>query len=152
MKSSITTSATLGIILAVASFMALPAARAESMSGGPLNTQSTSQATTQNESKAEVNDESMSRGQLVVPVEPQANVPTNVKPAPATTRARTIHERQAMSSQITEIARGRGVKSRSTKRISYRKPAKKAVWKVTNYKYNNGRASKVSTTYSTKAR
>ncbi len=152
MKSSITTSATVGIILAVASFVALPAAQAESMSGGPLNTRSTSQATTKNESKAEVNDETISRGQLVVPIEPQANVPTKVTPAPATTRARTVHERQAMSSQITEIARGRGAKSRSTKRISYRKPAKKAVWKVTNYKYNNGKPSKISTTYSTKAR
>lgn len=150
MKSSITTSATLGIILAVASFVAMPAAHAESMSGGPLNTQSTSQATTKNESKAEVNDQSMSRGQLVTPVEPQANVPTNVTPAPAATRARTVRERQAMSTQIREIARGS--KSRSTRKVSSRKPAKKAVWKVTNYKYNNGKAAKVSSTYSTKAR
>ena len=86
MKTSITTSATLGIILAVASFVAMPAAHAESMSGGPLNTQSTSQATTKNESKAEVNDQSMSRGQLVTPVEPQENVPTKVTQAPAATR------------------------------------------------------------------
>ncbi|MBP7861103.1 hypothetical protein KA183_05430 [bacterium] len=150
MKTSITTSATLGIILAVASFVAMPAAHAESMSGGPLNTQSTSQATTKNESKAEVNDQSMSRGQLVTPVEPQANVPTKVTPAPAATRARTVRERQAMSTQITEIARGS--KSRSTRKVSSRKPAKKAVWKVTNYKYNNGKAAKVSSTYSTKAR
>ncbi len=150
MKTSITTSATLGIILAVASFVAMPAAHAESMSGGPLNTQSTSQATTKNESKAEVNDQSMSRGQFVPPVEPQANVPTKVTPAPAATRARTVRERQAMSTQITEIARGS--KSRSTRKVSSRKPAKKAVWKVTNYKYNNGKAAKVSSTYSTKAR
>ncbi|QQR56636.1 MAG: hypothetical protein IPG59_16760 [Candidatus Melainabacteria bacterium] len=128
MKTSITTSATLGIILAVASFVAMPAAHAESMSGGPLNTQSTSQATTKNESKAEVNDQSMSRGQLVTPVEPQANVPTKVTPAPAATRARTVRERQAMSTQITEIARGS--KSRSTRKVSSRKPAKKPSGKL----------------------
>jgi len=150
MKTSITTSATLGIILAVAGFIAMPAAQAESLSGGPLNTQSSSQSTTQNETKAEVNDDSLSKGQLTVPVQPQASVPTNVTPAPAATRARTVHERQAMSSQITEIARGG--RSRSTKKVSYRRPAKKAVWKVTNYKYNGSKPSKVSTTYSTKTR
>ncbi|MDX2107900.1 MAG: hypothetical protein SFY67_15975 [Candidatus Melainabacteria bacterium] len=150
MKTSITTSATLGIILAVAGFLAAPAAHAESLSGGPLQSQASSQATTKNESKAEVNDDTMSRGQLTVPVEPQANIPTNVTPSPAGTRARTVRERQAMSSQITEVARGS--KSRNSRRTSLRKPAKKAVWKVTNYKYNGSKPSKISTTYSTKSR
>lgn len=151
MKTSITTSATLGIILAVASFIALPAAQAESLSGGPLQTRSSTQATTQNESKAEVNDDSNSRGQIAVPIDnPNAKSPTSVVPKPANTRARTVQERQAMSSQIVEIASGG--KSRGNRKVSTRKPAKKAVWKVTNYKYRGGKPSKISTTYSTKSR
>lgn len=154
MKTSIKTSATLGIILAIAGFIVIPAAQADSMSGGPAGSQAGSQSSTQAESKADGEFDSQSRGQLPdVPV-PNASIPTNVTPAPAASRARTVRERQNMGAQIVEIAGGRHSRARksSSRRISYRRPAKKSVWKVSSYRYKNGKPQKVSTTYSTKVK
>lgn len=154
MTLSIKTSATLGILLAAAGFIIIPAAQADSLSGGPAGIQAESQSSTQASTQADSVSDSLSRGALPDVPNPNAALQKNTPaPSPAATRARTVRERQNVAAEITEISSGKYNRARksSSRRISSRRPAK-AKWKVTSYKYNNGSPQKVSTTYSTRVK